>query len=125
MSSFYEERILSVRHWTDALCSFTATRDPSFRFISGQFTMLGMNVAGRPLLRAYSMASANHEEELEFFSIKVADGPLTSKLQKIRQVPTCLEVTRRFESFSASCPTSGKRREAVLILSMRALSYGD
>jgi ferredoxin--NADP+ reductase len=85
MSRFYEERVLSVRHWTDALFSFTATRDPSFRFICGQFTMLGMKVDGRPLLRAYSMASANHEDSLEFFSIKVADGPLTSRLQNIRE----------------------------------------
>src|SRR4029079_10145581 len=57
---------------------------------NGQFTMMGLEVNGRPLLRAYSMASANHEEELEFFSIKVADGPLTSKLQKIREGDTVL-----------------------------------
>jgi ferredoxin-NADP reductase len=63
MSSFYEERVLSVWHWTDALFSFTATRDPSFRFICGQFTMLGMTVDGRPLLRAYSMASERTDEE--------------------------------------------------------------
>jgi len=85
MSAFYKEKVLSVRHWTDTLFSFRATRDSGFRFQNGQFAMIGLEVEGRPLLRAYSMASANHEEELEFFSIKVADGPLTSKLQKIRE----------------------------------------
>ncbi len=84
MSAFHREKVLSVRHWTDTLFSFTATRDSGFRFQNGQFAMIGLEVEGRPLLRAYSMASANHEEELEFFSIKVADGPLTSKLQKIQ-----------------------------------------
>src|ERR1700710_478560 len=85
MSAFYREKVLSVRHWTDTLFSFTATRDPGFRFQNGQFAMIGLEVEGRPLVRAYSMASANHEETLEFFSIKVADGPLTSRLQKIRE----------------------------------------
>jgi len=90
MSAFYREKVLSVRHWTDTLFSFTATRDSGFRFQSGQFAMIGLEVDGRPLLRAYSMASANHEDELEFFSIKVADGPLTSKLQKIKEGDTIL-----------------------------------
>jgi ferredoxin--NADP+ reductase len=85
MSAFFQERVLSVRHWTEDLFSFTATRDASFRFQNGQFTMIGLEVDGRPLLRAYSMASASHEEQLEFFSIKVPDGPLTSRLQKIRE----------------------------------------
>ena len=85
MSAFYREKVLSVRHWTDTLFSFRATRNSGFRFQNGQFAMIGLEVEGRPLLRAYSMASANHEEELEFFSIKVADGPLTSKLQKISE----------------------------------------
>ena len=74
-----------MRHWTDRLFSFTTTRNPSFRFISGQFAMIGIEVDNRPLLRAYSMASANHEDTLEFYSIKVADGPLTSKLQHLRE----------------------------------------
>jgi ferredoxin/flavodoxin---NADP+ reductase len=90
MSAFNKEQVLSVRHWTDSLFSFTTTRDPGFRFLNGQFTMMGLEVNGRPLLRAYSMASANHEESLEFFSIKVADGPLTSRLQKIREGDTIL-----------------------------------
>jgi ferredoxin--NADP+ reductase len=90
MSAFYREKVLSVQHWTDTLFSFRATRDAGFRFLNGQFAMIGLEVDGRPLMRAYSMASANHEEELEFFSIKVADGPLTSRLQKIRQGDTIL-----------------------------------
>jgi ferredoxin--NADP+ reductase len=90
MSAFNKEQVLSVHHWTDSLFSFTTTRDPGFRFQNGQFTMMGLEVDGRPLLRAYSMASANHEESLEFFSIKVADGPLTSRLQKIREGDTVL-----------------------------------
>src|SRR6476660_4238735 len=90
MAAFYREKVLSVRHWTDTLFSFRATRDSGFRFQNGQFAMIGLAVDGRPLLRAYSMASANHEEALEFFSIKVADGPLTSKLQKIREGDTIL-----------------------------------
>src|SRR5246127_5168134 len=85
MSGFNKEQVLSVHHWTESLFSFTTTRDPGFRFQNGQFTMMGLEVDGRPLLRAYSMASANHEENLEFFSIKVQDGPLTSKLQRIRE----------------------------------------
>ena len=84
MSTLAREQVTSVQHWTDSLFSFTATRNPAFRFRSGQFAMIGLEVAGRPLLRAYSMASANHEEQLEFFSIKVQDGPLTSRLQHLQ-----------------------------------------
>ena len=90
MSAFFEERVLTVHHWTDTLFSFTCTRDPSFRFKSGQFSMIGLMVDGRPLLRAYSMVSAHWQEELEFLSIKVADGPLTSRLQHIRPDETVL-----------------------------------
>lgn len=78
------ERVLDVTHYTDTLFSFTTTRSPAFRFESGQFTMIGLEVEGRPLLRAYSMASAIYDDHLEFFSIKVPDGPLTSRLQHIR-----------------------------------------
>ena len=84
MSAFNEERVLSVHHWTDRLFTFTTTRDPALRFSNGHFTMLGLRVAGKPLVRAYSIASANYEEHLEFFSIKVDEGPLTSKLQHIQ-----------------------------------------
>jgi ferredoxin--NADP+ reductase len=83
-SAFGTETVLDVRHWTDDYFSFTTTRDDGFRFDNGQFVMIGLEVDGRPLLRAYSIASANWEEQLEFFSIKVADGPLTSRLRDIR-----------------------------------------
>lgn len=82
-SSLLRERVLAVRHYTDKLFSFRTTRSPAFRFESGQFAMIGIEIGGVPLLRAYSMASANWDEELEFFSIKVPNGPLTSKLQQI------------------------------------------
>ena len=84
MSTLVHEQVTSVHHWTDNLFSFTATRNPAFRFRSGQFAMIGLEVSGRPILRAYSMASANYEEQLEFFSIKVQDGPLTSRLQHLK-----------------------------------------
>lgn len=84
MSAFNEERVLSVHHWTDKLFSFTTTRDPALRFSNGHFTMIGLRVEGKPLLRAYSIVSANYEEHLEFLSIKVQDGPLTSRLQHIQ-----------------------------------------
>lgn len=84
MSNFNEETVTSVHHWTDNLFSFTCTRDPGLRFLNGQFTMIGLLVDGKPLLRAYSMASANYEEELQFFSIKVQNGPLTSRLQHLK-----------------------------------------
>ena len=84
MSAFLEERVLSVHHWTDRLFSFTTTRDPALRFSNGHFTMIGLKVNDKPLLRAYSIVSANYEEHLEFLSIKVPDGPLTSRLQHIK-----------------------------------------
>lgn len=84
MAALNTEKVKSVHHWTESLFSFTTTRDPGLRFENGQFVMIGLPVEGRPLLRAYSIASANHEEHLEFFSIKVPDGPLTSRLQAIQ-----------------------------------------
>jgi ferredoxin--NADP+ reductase len=84
MSAFLEERVLSVHHWTDRLFTFTTTRDPSLRFSNGHFTMIGLRLNGKPLLRAYSIASPNYEEHLEFLSIKVEEGPLTSHLQHIQ-----------------------------------------
>jgi ferredoxin/flavodoxin---NADP+ reductase len=84
MSNFFDAKVLAVRHWTDRLFSFTTTRDPGFRYQSGQFTMIGLVVDGRPLLRAYSMVSPHYEGTLEFLSIKVQDGPLTSRLQHIQ-----------------------------------------
>src|SRR3981081_2529565 len=85
MSNFNQESVLSVHHWADTLFSFTTTRNPSFRFRNGEFTMIGLKVGEKPLLRAYSVASANYEDRLEFFSIKVPDGPLTSRLQHLKQ----------------------------------------
>ena len=90
MSNLYSETVLEVRHWTDSLFSFRTTRDPAFRFLSGQFTMIGMQVDGKPLLRAYSMASAHYDEQLEFFSIKAPNGPLTSRLQHLKPGDTLL-----------------------------------
>ncbi len=84
MSAYKEETVLSVRHWNEDLFSFTTTRDPAFRFKNGQFAMIGLEVDGRPLVRAYSMASANYDDNLEFFSIKVENGPLTSRLRHIK-----------------------------------------
>jgi ferredoxin--NADP+ reductase len=94
MSAFNEEKVLSVHHWTNRLFSFTTTRDPSLRFSNGHFTMIGLRVNDKPLLRAYSIASANYEEYLEFLSIKVEDGPLTSRLQHI-QVGDSIVVGRK------------------------------
>jgi ferredoxin--NADP+ reductase len=84
MSALHEERVLSVHHWTDRLFTFTTTRDPALRFSNGHFTMIGLRVEGKPLLRAYSIVSANYEDHLEFLSIKVPEGPLTSRLQHIK-----------------------------------------
>ena len=114
MSAFHREKVLSVRHWTDTLFSFTATRNSGFRFQNGQFAMIGLEVDGRPLLRAYSMASANHEEALEFFSIKVADGPLTSRLQRIKQGDTILVGRKATGTLIADNLIPGKR---LLLLS--------
>jgi len=84
MAAFITEHVLSVHHWTDTLFSFTTTRSSSLRFKNGHFIMIGIEVEGRPLMRAYSIVSANYEEHLEFFSIKVPDGPLTSRLQHLK-----------------------------------------
>lgn len=84
MSTFATERVLSVHHWNDNLFSFKTTRDPGLRFENGQFVMIGLQVESRPLVRAYSIASPNYEEHLEFFSIKVPNGPLTSRLQHLK-----------------------------------------
>jgi ferredoxin--NADP+ reductase len=84
MTAFAEQTVLSVHHWTDRLFTFTTTRDAGVRFSNGHFTMVGLRVADKPLLRAYSIASPNYEEHLEFLSIKVPDGPLTSRLQHLQ-----------------------------------------
>ncbi len=84
MAAFNEETVQSVHHWTNRLFTFTTTRDAGLRFSNGHFTMLGLRVQDKPLLRAYSIVSANYEEHLEFLSIKVPHGPLTSRLQHVR-----------------------------------------
>src|SRR3546814_16375247 len=84
MVALATETVLSVRHWNDTLFSFTTTRDTALRFRNGQFVMIGLQVNGKPLMRAYSIASPNYEETLEFFSIKVENGPLTSRLQHLK-----------------------------------------
>ncbi len=81
--SLSQETVVSVKHWTDRLFSFRISRPASFRFRSGEFVMLGLFNETKPLLRAYSIASPAWDDELEFFSIKVPDGPLTSRLQHV------------------------------------------
>jgi ferredoxin--NADP+ reductase len=83
MSAFNEERVLNVHHWNDSVFSFTTTRNAAFHFRNGHFVMMGLEVEGRPLLRAFSLAGANYDEHLEFYSIKIQDGALTSRLQHI------------------------------------------
>jgi ferredoxin/flavodoxin---NADP+ reductase len=90
MASIDAERVLSVRHWNGSLFSFRTTRNPAFRFENGHFVMVGLEVNGKPLMRAYSIASPNYEEHLEFFSIKAPNGPLTSRLQHIQAGDTVL-----------------------------------
>ena len=84
MSKFIQETVTHVHHWNETLFSFRTSRQQSLRYENGHFIMIGLEVEGKPLMRAYSVASANYQPELEFFSIKVADGPLTSRLQKIQ-----------------------------------------
>lgn len=84
MSNLRTEQVLSVHHWNDTLFSFRTTRDPGLRFENGHFVMIGLMIDGKPLMRAYSIASANYEETMEFFSIKVQDGPLTRHLQNLK-----------------------------------------
>lgn len=81
----FSERVTWVKHWTDRLFSFKITRPATFRFRSGEFVMIGLPGEDRPILRAYSIASPAYAEELEFLSIKVPDGPLTSRLQLIKE----------------------------------------
>lgn len=90
MSAFDTEHVLHVHHWTRSYFSFRTTRGAGLRFENGQFVMIGLPVDGKPLMRAYSLASANWEEEMEFFSIKVPHGPLTSRLQHLKVGDTIL-----------------------------------
>jgi ferredoxin--NADP+ reductase len=83
MTEMHKETVIDVHHWSDTLFTIKTTRDRSLRFRNGEFAMIGMEVEGRPLMRAYSMASANYEDHLEFYSIKVQEGALTSRMQHI------------------------------------------
>jgi ferredoxin/flavodoxin---NADP+ reductase len=103
------QTVLSVRHWNDTLFSFTTTRSQALRFKAGHFVMVGLEVEGRPLLRAYSMASAHYEDHLEFYSIKVPGGPLTSRLQHVQPGDTVLVGKKAAGSLVMSHLRPGKR----------------
>ena len=84
MTKAHTETVIAVHHWSDKLFTIKTTRDPSLRFRNGEFAMIGIEVDGKPLMRAYSMASSHYEDHLEFYSIKVQDGAFTSRLQHIQ-----------------------------------------
>ncbi|NKJ05581.1 ferredoxin--NADP reductase [Rhizobium sp. SG741] len=105
----FAEKVLSVRHYTDRLFRFTMTRPQGFRFRSGEFAMIGLMVDGKPLYRAYSIASPAWADELEFFSIKVPDGPLTSHLQNIKPGDEVLMRKKPTGTLVLDALTPGKR----------------
>lgn len=109
MPAYNTETVLSVHHWTDRLFSFRTTRTESFRFENGHFAMIGLELDGRPLTRAYSMASANYEDELEFLSIKVPDGALTSRLKDIQPGDQVLVSTKPTGTLTKDNVLPGKR----------------
>ena len=85
MTEVHKEKVIEVHHWSDTLFTIKTTRDRSLRFRNSEFAMMGLEVDGRPLMRAYSMASSQYEDHLEFYSIKVQHGDLTSRLQHIKE----------------------------------------
>jgi ferredoxin--NADP+ reductase len=101
--------VTHVHHWNETLFSFRTTRAPTLRFENGHFLMVGLSVEGRPLMRAYSVASANYDPELEFFSIKVPDGPLTSRLQNIKPGDQVLLSTKATGTLVSDNLQAGKR----------------
>jgi ferredoxin--NADP+ reductase len=105
----HAEKVISVRHYTDRLFAFRITRPRSFRFRSGEFVMIGLPNAAKPVFRAYSIASPSWDEELEFFSIKVPDGPLTQHLQKIKPGDTVLMRPKPTGTLVLDALTPGKR----------------
>ncbi len=109
MSAINRETVLSVRHWNESLFSFTTTRDRGMRFKNGHFVMIGLEIEGRPLLRAYSVVSPNYEEHLEFYSIKVPNGPLTSRLQHLKPGDSILIGTKPTGTLVTSTLRPGKR----------------
>lgn len=108
-ANVYAETVVSVRHFTDRLFSFRITRPQSFRFRSGEFVMIGLPNAEKPVFRAYSIASPSWDDEIEFFSIKVPDGPLTSELQKIVPGDTVLMRQKSTGTLVADALTPAKR----------------
>jgi len=108
-ANVYAETVISVRHYTDRLFSFRITRPQSFRFRSGEFVMIGLPNAEKPVFRAYSIASPAWDEEIEFFSIKVPDGPLTQHLQKIKPGDTVLMRQKSTGTLVVDALTPGKR----------------
>jgi ferredoxin--NADP+ reductase len=105
----HAEKVMSVRHYTDRLFSFRITRPQSFRFRSGEFVMIGLPNAVKPVFRAYSIASPSWDEELEFLSIKVPDGPLTRHLQKIMPGDTVLLRAKPTGTLVLDALTPGRR----------------
>jgi ferredoxin--NADP+ reductase len=102
MANFNQESVLSVHHWTDNLFSFTTTRDPSFRFRNGEFVMIGLEIGDKPLMRAY------YEPNLEFFSIKVPDGPLMSRLQHLKEGDQIIVGRKATGTLVIDNPTDGR-----------------
>lgn len=109
MASIRPETVTHVHHWDENLFSFRTTRKPEMRFENGHFVMVGLQVEGKPLMRAYSVASANYEDELEFFSIKVANGPLTSRLQHLKAGDEVLIGSKATGTLVADNLLDGKR----------------
>ena len=109
MSIATQETVLSVRHWNDTLMSFTTTRYRGLRFKNGHFVMIGLEVEGKPLMRAFSFASPNYEDHLEFYSIKVPNGPLTSRLSRIKVGDPILVGKRPTGTLVANNVRPGKR----------------
>ncbi|TCP90672.1 ferredoxin--NADP+ reductase [Rhizobium sp. PP-CC-2G-626] len=105
----FAETVTSVTHYTDRLFRFRMTRPAGFRFRSGEFAMIGLMVDGKPVYRAYSIASPAWDEELEFFSIKVPDGPLTSHLQAIQPGDQVLMRKKPTGTLVLDALTPGKR----------------
>ncbi|MBL8581380.1 MAG: ferredoxin--NADP reductase [Rhizobiaceae bacterium] len=105
----HAEKVVSVKHYTDRLFAFRITRPQSLRFRSGEFVMIGLPNAAKPVFRAYSVASPAWDDELEFFSIKVPDGPLTSYLQKIKPGDTVLMRPKPTGTLVTDALTPGKR----------------
>ena len=109
MSNIVEETVLEAHHWTNNLFTLKLTRNPGFRFESGQFAMIGLRVDGKPLMRAYSMVNAHYDDHLEFLSIKVPNGPLTSRLQHVKPGDSILVNTKTTGTLILDNLKPGKR----------------